>query len=100
MFKKIFSLFLIWRIGLFFVAFLASFIFPGFKTSFPYANIALEVTNLPNWIWGFGNFDGVHYLRIAQNGYNAEFSQAFFPFYPLLINFFNILPKTLTLDTR
>jgi hypothetical protein len=33
-------------------------------------------------IWA--NFDGIHYLKIAQFGY-AEFQQAFFPLYPLLI---------------
>ena len=100
MFRKILSLFLVWRIGLFLTALLASFIIPVYGNSFPYANVALQVTNLPNWVWGFGGFDGVHYLRIAQNGYNAEFSQAFFPLYPVLINIFNVLPKNLTLDTR
>ncbi len=62
------------------------------------------MTELPSWIWGFGNFDGVHYLRIAQNGYNAEYSQAFFPLYPLLIRFFTdlnpFMHKNPMLDTR
>jgi hypothetical protein len=57
-------------------------------------------TGLPNWIWGFGNFDGVHYLRLAQDGYVAKFSQSFFPVFPLLIKFLNILPKNLSLDVR
>ena len=38
---------------------------------------------------GFGvwaNFDGVHYLSIAQRGY-IDFEQTFFPLYPLLIRF-------------
>src|SRR3989338_6330002 len=100
MFRKILSLFLVWRIGLFLTALLASFIIPVYGNSFPYANVALQVTNLPNWVWGFGGFDGEHYLRIAQNGYDAEFSQAFFPLYPILINIFNFLPKNLNLDTR
>ncbi len=34
----------------------------------------------PRWT----NFDGVHYLSIAQHGYQ-QFQQAFFPLYPLLI---------------
>lgn len=98
--RKILSLFLAWRIGLFFIAFMAILIFPKFGGSFPYANVALETTNLPNWIWGFGNFDGVHYLRLAQNGYNAEFTQAFFPLYSILINTVNILPRNPSLDTK
>jgi hypothetical protein len=32
------------------------------------------------------NFDGIHYLLIAQNGY-TQYQQAFFPAYPLLIRF-------------
>lgn len=36
------------------------------------------------WFWAWGNFDGEHYLAIAQHGYgNGE--QAFFPLYILLI---------------
>ena len=36
------------------------------------------------WFWGWANFDGEHYLAIAQHGYgNGE--QAFFFLYPLLI---------------
>lgn len=100
MFIKILALFLTWRIGLFLVAFLAIFLFPQFGNRFPYSDQVLKVTGLPSFVWGFGNFDGVHYLRIAQNGYNAQYSQAFFPLYPLLIRFLNIIPKNSTLDTR
>jgi len=34
----------------------------------------------------WGNFDGVHYVKIAEWGY-YPYSQAFFPVYPLLIRF-------------
>jgi Gpi18-like mannosyltransferase len=99
--KIIFSSFLIWRIALFGVAFLAVFLLPVFGNRFPYANRVLEPTGLPTWVWGFGNFDGVHYLRLAQNGYQDEYSQAFFPLYPLLTRFVaNFLPKDPLLDTR
>jgi len=59
--------------------------------------------NLPEHISIFGYFDGAHYLRIAQDGY-YEFSQAFFPVYPILIraisNFFsnNFLVAALALS--
>ena len=104
MFSKIIAVFITWRIGLFIVAFLASLFFPGFGNKFPYADQVLRITGLPSWVWGFGNFDGVHYLRIAQNGYDAQYSQAFFPLYPLLIRIFTDLnpfvPKDPMLDTR
>lgn len=83
---KILKIYFIWRISLLIVGFFAGFIFVNFVNRFPYRDKVLEVTNFPNWIWGFGNFDGVHYLRIAQNGYSAEYTQAFFPLFPLLIN--------------
>jgi len=92
-FWKIFKYFWGWRILLFLVAFLATVLVVNFGNRFPYSERVLSVTGLPNWVWGFGNFDGVHYLRIAQNGYTAEYTQAFFPLYPLLIRFLNFLPK-------
>ena len=93
LFRKVLSYFVVWRIVLFAVAFLATLVITNFGNRFPYADTVLSITGLPNWVWGFGNFDGVHYLRIAQNGYTAEFTRAFFPLYPLLIRFINFLPK-------
>ncbi len=97
-FWKIFKWFLGWKIFLFAVALLSIYFLPVFGARFPYAGRVLEITHLPYWIWGFGNFDGVHYLRLAQNGYSAEFTQAFFPLYPLLIRILNFFPKVKTLD--
>ncbi|MEK7061626.1 MAG: mannosyltransferase family protein [Patescibacteria group bacterium] len=96
----IYGLFFGWRILLFMAAFLAGIIIPVFGSRFPYWDRVLTITNLPNWIWGFGNFDGVHYLKIAQNGYSSNLSQAFFPLYPYLIKFFNIFPKNKDLDLQ
>jgi Gpi18-like mannosyltransferase len=99
MFRRILIYFTFWRVSLFFVAFLAIYFLPVFGARFPYADRVLEITHLPNWIWGFGNFDGVHYLRIAQDGYAAQYSQAFFPLYPILVRIFSyIIPKNPTLD--
>ena len=101
MFKKITSYFIFWRVALFFVAFLSIYFLPVFGARFPYADRVLEITHLPYWIWGFGNFDGVHYLRIAQDGYLAQYSQAFFPLFPLLIRLFSfIAPRVPNLDTN
>ena len=92
-FWKILPIFVTWRIILFVLAFLAVFFITKFGNRFPYADRVLSITNLPSWVWGFGNFDGVHYLKLAQNGYEAQYSQAFFPLYPLLIKLFNFFPK-------
>lgn len=101
MFKKITISFLIWRVALFTIAFLAFYLLPIYGARFPYVDRVLTITHLPNWIWGFGGFDGVHYLRIAQNGYNsAVYYPAFFPIFPLLVRFFSVLiPKSSLLDT-
>ncbi len=99
-FKFLIGSFLSWRIILFIVSFFSTILIPVFGNRFPYADRVLEVTKLPSWIWGFGNFDGVHYLRIAQNLYSSDFTQAFFPLYPLIIRFFNIFPKNGFLNLR
>lgn len=77
--------FLIWRIGLFFIAWIGERIIP-FIPRFPYSDIYLIPSGLPSWLWSFANFDGVHYLTIAKAGYSAQFTQVFFPLYPLLIS--------------
>lgn len=51
---------------------------------FPYTNI-LELTGLPRFLYSFANFDGVHYMVIASQGYQQH-EQAFFPLYPILVN--------------
>ncbi|MBI2018545.1 hypothetical protein HYS96_02450 [Candidatus Daviesbacteria bacterium] len=101
---EIFKIFIVWRVVLFAVSALAILFITDFGVRFPYYNTVLEPTGLPSWVWGFGNFDGVHYLRIAQDSYSAQYSQAFFPLYPLLIRIFTeaniLLPKDPNLDTR
>lgn len=56
----------------------------AFKDSFPYAEAVL-VPFGPPLLWSWANFDGVHYIMLAQKGYVFGLTQAFFPFYPLLI---------------
>ncbi len=76
--------FLLWRIFDFLIIFFSQRIIPylGF---FPYKD-QLPGFNLPNWISALANFDGLHYISIARDGY-AQYEQAFFPLYPLLIKF-------------
>ncbi len=90
MFKKIFYIFLIWRIGLFIIAWCGARVL-FFSPRFPYADVVLFPSRLPDWIWTFANFDGVHYLTIASRGYSSQYTQVFFPLYPLLIRFCSVL---------
>jgi hypothetical protein len=68
--QRVISVFLIWRLLLFLPVIVAPFIIVqrlGYVFATPWAN-----------------FDGIHYLSIAQNGYINQ--AAFFPLFPLLIN--------------
>lgn len=87
--KKIIILFLIWRAFLFIVAGASPLFINQFGARFPYYQERLVDTKLPHFIWSFGNFDGVHYLGIAQDAYAAQYTQAFFPLYPIVIRAFS-----------
>src|SRR4030042_2473530 len=58
--------------------------FISYYGHFSHPKTLLFYSNLPHWIVSKANFDGIFYLRIAQNGY-SQFEQAFFPLYPFLI---------------
>lgn len=89
MIKKIAFWFLIWRLSLFFFAFLGLKAVP-LKTDFLGVKEAVFLEKPLLWCWA--NFDGFHYLIIARQGY-LQFQQAFFPFYPFLIRFLTRLIK-------
>ena len=64
----------------------------SFNPNFPYYN---DIAHYGRHLSSFAHFDGIHYLRIIDKGYDDTGSQAFFPFYPLLmrsLNFFSIDP--------
>jgi hypothetical protein len=83
--QKILILWLSWILLLIAITWLAQGWLP-YKPSFPYANELLKASRLPQWLYSRANFDGVHYLTIARDGYKAaELIQAFFPVYPLLM---------------
>ena len=79
----------VWRIVLFGIAVTAQR-FP-FVPRFPYSDIYLIPSSLPPWVWGWANFDGVHYLTIAKTGYSAQFTQTFFPLYPIFVRIVSLL---------
>lgn len=87
----VFLLFVIWRIFLFIISLISPLIINAYKINFPYLGVISE-SGLPYWIWPFAGFDGVHYLRLAREGYaNLQFTQAFLPIYPILIKLTSII---------
>lgn len=79
--KLIVVIFLIWRVSLLFFAFLGINFIPLREG---YLGGGIEIYKNNPLLWGWANFDGVHYLNIAQTGYGL-YQQAFFPLYPFLI---------------
>ena len=86
-FLLIFLLFLIWRVSDFIIIFFSQKVIPylGF---FSYKDDLL-IFKLPNWLSSLANFDGIHYIKIAEKGY-SQYEQAFFPLYPILIKFLTL----------
>ncbi len=77
---------IVWRSILFLVGSVAGLFVP-YNPTFPYFEVRLLNSGLPQWLYSWANFDGVHYLLIAQEGYfGTGLVQAFFPVYPGLIN--------------
>lgn len=78
-------MFLVWRTALFGIGSLAD-TFLSYLPTFPYAETLLTKYDLPRWLYSWANFDGVHYLTIAEKGYvGTGLIQAFFPLFPHLI---------------
>jgi hypothetical protein len=80
--KRIVPIYLLWIITILIVGFW-SIRNLEFSPSFPYygdlsAHYGREISS-------FAHFDGIHYLRLIEKGYDDTGSQAFFPVYPLLI---------------
>lgn len=80
-FLFILSSFLIWRILLLVIEFIAIQIVPAQRHFLGGSMVNYLKAPL---FWGWANFDGEHYISIAQHGYGLG-EQAFFPLYPILI---------------
>jgi Gpi18-like mannosyltransferase len=78
--------FLVWRLILFGLVLLSAKIFP-LQNNFLGGGLR-NYLKVPLF-WAWANFDGEHYLSIAQSGYGFG-EQAFFPLYPLLIKYVGI----------
>jgi Gpi18-like mannosyltransferase len=82
---KLVLLFIFWRIALFGIGAFAD-VFLRYAPSFPYADSLLTQYHLPRWLSSWANFDGVHYLTIAEKGYvGTGLIQAFFPMFPFVL---------------
>lgn len=91
------KLFLVWRILLFSASSIGIVLLP-YNHGFPYWDTILARSGLPQWLWQWGSFDGVHYLMIANGGYDGFGTQVFFPLYPLTIRLFNFLIPNLLIS--
>jgi len=75
LYPNISAIFIVWSLAVLFIGFSAVNLFPHsgrFDQDF--------FKSLSNW-------DGGHYLGIAQFGYSEKFQYAFFPLYPILIKY-------------
>src|SRR3989344_466452 len=79
--KFIFSTFIIWRIILFIFLLVGVVLIP-LQRNFLGGGVSNYLSN--PWFWSWINFDGEHYLSIAQNGYQP-LTYFFFPVYPLFV---------------
>jgi len=74
--------FLIWRIGIFLISVFAVNYVPLFSHNYLGGGYSTYILN--PLFWGHFNFDGEHYLAIAQNGY-LPLQYFFFPLYPFIV---------------
>ncbi len=91
-FNAIILIFVIWRV-IILLPLIIGGIFLSVNTQSDYTNI---LKSLPqdsfirsNILYPWSNFDGVHYLDIAQNGYSQN--SRFFPLYPIMIRLFGVI---------
>ncbi|MBI2074630.1 MAG: glycosyltransferase family 39 protein [Candidatus Levybacteria bacterium] len=85
--KFILIVFLIWRLFLFLPLFLGYLLLAS-RSGYEYTNIWKFISPYypvsSFFLYPWANFDGVHYLRIAGDGYTNN--GGFFPFFPLIIH--------------
>ncbi|MBX4205585.1 glycosyltransferase family 39 protein [Candidatus Microgenomates bacterium] len=77
--------FLIWRVTLFSIIYLALKYVP-LQNNFLGGGKSNYLQN--PYLWSFANFDGEHYLSIAQSGYKS-LQYFYFPLFPIATSFFS-----------
>ncbi|MFC1711806.1 hypothetical protein ACFLZ1_04450 [Patescibacteria group bacterium] len=82
--KKTLRIVFFWWLSLMVIAIIAMKVLP-FRPTFPYWDTILSKLSPYQFIWHWANFDGPHYLTIANEGYlKTNYIQAYFPLYPVL----------------
>lgn len=84
---KICGLFIVWRLFLVLVILVGNYFIPNVISN-KYLGGGYLNYQLNPAFFSLGNFDGEHFLSISIFGYQP-LENAFFPLYPLLINFFS-----------
>jgi len=79
----------------FFISLLAPYFIP-FLGFFSYVNDMFQY-GLPPFLRSLSNFDGIFYIRIALKGY-SQYEQAYFPLYPILIRYVDMIVKNAILS--
>lgn len=83
MYRWVVKAFLAWRVIVFLIAILAIFFVP-LRSGYTEVSSPFKGYDLANmWV----NFDGLHYIDIARNGYSPTHpaAQAFFPVFPIVV---------------
>ena len=88
-FTHILKYFVIWQLALLLIASISPKFLPLRGT---FVGEGTAVYNTNPLLYSRANFDGFHYVRIAQRGYGYA-QEAFFPLYPNLIRFFTTYLK-------
>lgn len=86
---SIICLVIIWKVLLFLVAVASFELIPLYSTHLLGGGIDFYLTK--HYIFPWANFDGEHFMALAQFGYQ-EYTQAFFPLYPWIISLSNNIP--------
>lgn len=81
---EILGLFVIWRVLLVFVEWFGA---GRITVVYNFYGLGKIIDLFKAW----ANWDGGHYLGIAQRGYEYNFQYAFFPLYPLVVKLFSII---------
>ena len=91
---EVFLLFAAWRIWITVFALVGIIFLQPYSRSFFGGGFDNYMGN--PLFWGWSNFDGEHYMSIAQYGYK-NLQHSFFPLYPLLLRWFSIPTSLLRL---
>lgn len=79
LYSNITAIFLIWAFAIFAVFYFGLLAFPN------------SGTFSKDFLLSFSNWDGGHFIGIAQKGYQENYQYAFFPLYPVLIKSLNYI---------